>query len=327
MKLYDAPDAERRAVFIEAAAVAGIRQDMIEKDFWVSWVLNRIFNDEQLARIFLFKGGTSLSKSFHCIRRFSEDIDLLLDLREVSDVGESFDKERSRNALNTFKSKTNKRTTAYIENRLIPRLSSLLAPYCSVAQEPGEPNNLNVKFPGVFASLGYIRSDIKLEIGAFAEGTPFVQAKVRSYVSEQFPQIVETTVDVPTVSVERTFWEKVTILHYLNFLPDESVTPMRHSRHYYDIFMLAESKYRKQIYAASNLLTGIIAFDRKFYQKRGVDYDAMGLSTLKLLPPPHRADDLAKDYQQMQDMIFGDKPTWNELMQSLAALEKELHAL
>ena len=130
MELHDASDAERRAVFIEAAAEIGIRQDMIEKDFWVSWVLNRIFRDERLARIFLFKGGTSLSKAFNCIRRFSEDIDLLLALAEVSDPGETFDKERSRNAVNTFKSKTGKRTVAYINDILQPRLSTLLAPYC-----------------------------------------------------------------------------------------------------------------------------------------------------------------------------------------------------
>ena len=128
MNLYDASDIERRAVFVEAAAGIGIRQDMIEKDFWVSWVLNRMFNDEELARIFLFKGGTSLSKAFNCIRRFSEDIDLLLALSEVSEPGESFLKERSRNAINTFKSKTGKRTAAYVKEILKPRLSALLAP-------------------------------------------------------------------------------------------------------------------------------------------------------------------------------------------------------
>ena len=325
MKLYDAPDAERRAVFIEAAAGIGIRQDMIEKDFWVSWVLNRLFGDKEIAKIFLFKGGTSLSKAYHCIQRFSEDIDLLLDLRCVSEPGESFDKERSRNAINTFKSKTVKRTAAYINETLLPRLSALLAPYCTVIREPDEPNNLYVKFPSVFSSLGYIRPDIKLEIGAFAVGTPFAPANIRSYVAEQFPEFAETGADVPTVSVERTFWEKTTILHYLNFLPPESATPLRHSRHYYDVFMLANSKYRDQIFSASALLGEIIAFDRKFYSKRGVDYDAMSLSSLKLLPPPHRAADLAEDYQQMQDMIFGDTPTWNELLTSLATIQNQLH--
>ena len=327
MKLHDAPEAERRAVFIEAAARIGIRQDMIEKDFWVAWVLNRLFGDEEIAKIFLFKGGTSLSKAHHCIRRFSEDIDLLLDLHCVSEPGESFDTERSRNAINTFKSKTGKRTTEYINETLLPRLSALLAPYCAVTQEPDEPNNLYVKFPSVFSSLGYIRPDIKLEIGAFAVGTPFAPAEIRSYVAEQFPEFAETGADVPTVSVERTFWEKTTILHYLNFLPPENATPLRHSRHFYDVFMLANSKYREQIFSASALLGEIIAFDRKFYPKRGVDYAAMSLSTLKLLPPPHRTADLAKDYRQMQDMIFGDKPTWDDLRDFLAHLEKQLRVL
>ncbi len=151
MKLYDAPDAERRAVFIETAAGIGIRQDMIEKDFWVAWVLNRLFGDEGIAKVFLFKGGTSLSKAYHCIQRFSEDIDLLLDLRCVSEPGESFDKERSRNAINTFKSKTGKRTAAYINETLLPRLSALLAPHCTAIREPDEPSNLYVKFPSVFS--------------------------------------------------------------------------------------------------------------------------------------------------------------------------------
>ena len=97
MNLYDASETERRAVFVETAANIGIRQDMIEKDFWVSWVLNRLFGDEKLAKSFLFKGGTSLSKSFHCIQRFSEDIDLLLDLGEVSDPGEDNVREIAHN--------------------------------------------------------------------------------------------------------------------------------------------------------------------------------------------------------------------------------------
>ena len=327
MNLYDAPDVERRAVFVEAAAKIGIRQDMIEKDFWVSWVLNRMFNDDELARIFLFKGGTSLSKAFNCIRRFSEDIDLLLALSEVSDPGESFLKERSRNAINTFKSKTGKRTAAYVKEILKPRLSALLAPYCIVIQDPSEPNNLYVKFSSVFSSSGYIRSDIKLEIGAFAEGTPFAPMKIQSYVSEQFEEFTEDCVRIPTVSIARTFWEKITVLHYLNFLPSEKATPMRLSRHYYDIFMLANSEYREMIYSAASLLNDIVAFDRKFYQKPGVDYDKMGLRTLRLSPPPQRAADLERDYSQMQEMIFGEKPTWQVLLQFLAILEKKLYAL
>ena len=286
-----------------------------------------MFNDDELARIFLFKGGTSLSKAFNCIRRFSEDIDLLLALSEVSDPGESFLKERSRNAIKTFKSKTGKRTAAYVKEILKPRLSALLAPYCIVIQDPSEPNNLYVKFSSVFSSSGYIRSDIKLEIGAFAEGTPFAPMKIQSYVSEQFEEFTEDCVRIPTVSIARTFWEKITVLHYLNFLPSEKATPMRLSRHYYDIFMLANSEYREMIYSAASLLNDIVAFDRKFYQKPGVDYDKMGLRTLRLSPPPQRAADLERDYSQMQEMIFGEKPTWQALLQFIAILEKDLQSL
>ena len=208
-----------------------------------------------------------------------------------------------------------------------PRLSALLAPYCTVVQEPDEPNDLYVKFPSVFSVSGYIRPDIKLEIGAFAEGTPFAPAKIRSYVSEQFAELPEASVSIPTVSIARTFWEKITVLHYLNFLPSEKATPMRFSRHYYDVFMLANSEYREKIYASASLLNEIIAFDRKFYQKPGVDYDKMDLRTLRLSPPPSRIADLEQDYSQMQEMIFGEKPTWQVLLQFLSTLEKDLHLL
>lgn len=88
---------------------------------------------------------------------------------------------------------------------LKPRLSALLAPYCKFVQEPNEPNNLYIRFPSVFSASGYIRPDIKLEIGAFAEGIPFAPAKIRSYVSEQFAELPEESVNIPTVSIARTF--------------------------------------------------------------------------------------------------------------------------
>lgn len=210
---------------------------------------------------------------------------------------------------------------------LKPRLSALLAPYCKVVQEPNEPNNLYIRFSSVFSASSYIRPDIKLEIGAFAEGTPFAPAKIRSYVSEQFAELPEESVNIPTVSIARTFGEKITVLLYLNFLPSEKATPMRLSRHYYDVFMLANSEYRKKIYAAASLLNEIVAFDRKFYQKPSVDYGKMDLRTLRLSPPSSRIADLEQDYSQMQEMIFGENPTWQTLLLFLAVLEKELQSL
>lgn len=327
MSLKNASSAERKAVFIETSARIGIRPDMVEKDFWVTWVLNQLFGHDRIAKIFLFKGGTSLSKAYNSIKRFSEDIDLLLDLREVSDPGETFEKERSKNAINTFKSKTAKRTAAYIRETLLPEIIPLFAPFCTVNMIPEEPENLYIKFPSVFATSGYIRPDIKLEIGAFAKGTPFAPMKIRSYVSEQFPTLAENSIAIPTVSISRTFWEKITVLHYLYFLPTDRETPLRHSRHFYDIFMLAHSPYKDDIYASAELLKSIIEFDRKFYIKKGVNYDEMNLQTLHLFPAENRIDDLRRDYQQMQEMIFGEKPTWNELLDFIHTLENELHDL
>ena len=317
---------EMRAIFTKIAGDVGIRFDMIEKDYWVSWVLNQLFLDPKTASVLLFKGGTSLSKAYNAIYRFSEDIDLLLDLREVSDENESFEKSRSRNAINTFKAKIGKNTAAYVNDFLRPRIQDRLGEYCKL--ETGEdPCNLFISYPGVFASDSYIRSSIKLEIGAVAEGTPFIFRKIRSYVAQKLPQLPEKLADIPTVSIERTFWEKITILHYLHFLPEDSPMPLRHSRHFYDVFMLANSQYKQALFEGRYLLDSIVSFDRKFYPKRGVDYDVMNLKTLYLTPQSGRIKDLQNDYAMMREMIYGQPPTWNELSEFIYTLQEKIRAI
>ena len=327
MPLKTVSEKERRAIFTQVASEIGIRPDMIEKDYWVSWVLNRIFEHEKLKKILLFKGGTSLSKAFHAINRFSEDIDLLLDLHEVADQNETFDKERTRNAINKFKSKTSKNTQVYVTEQLKPLLENLLGEYCNITSEETDGCNLFIDYPGVFEKDAYIRSNIKLEVGAFALGTPFALQTIDSYVAQTIPALQEKCSDIPTVSVERTFWEKITILHYLHHLPENKPTPPRHSRHMYDIYMLAKSPYMQQILSAKDLLVSIIGFDRKFYSKPGVDYDAVTLATLNLLPAEIRQKDLEKDYMQMRDMIYGDVPDWSQLQTFLSKLEGEIRTL
>lgn len=317
---------ERRAVFTKVADDIGIRVDMIEKDYWVSWVLNQLFFDPKTASILLFKGGTSLSKAYNVIYRFSEDIDLLLDLREVSDENESFEKSRSRNAINTFKAKISKNTAAYVNDFLRPCIQDRLGKYCNL--ERGEtPGDLFISYPAVFASDSYIRPNIKLEIGAVAEGTPFAPQKISSYVAQKLPQLPEKLSDIPTVSIERTFWEKISILHYLHFLPEEKPMPLRHSRHFYDVYMLANSQYKQAVFAGKRLLDTIVSFDSKFYPKRGVDYEVMNLKTLCLTPQSSRIKDLQNDYAMMQEMIYGPAPSWKELLDFIACLEEEIRAI
>ena len=322
MPLKTVSENERRAIFTQVASEIGIRPDMIEKDYWVSWVLNKIFEHEKLKTILLFKGGTSLSKAFQAINRFSEDIDLLLDLHEVAGRDESFDKERTRNAINTFKSKTSKNTQVYVTENLKPLLEDLLGEYCRIISDETDACNLFIEYPGVFEKDAYIRSNIKLEIGAFAEGTPFAHQTIQSYAAQKIPALQEKCSDIPTVSVERTFWEKITVLHYLHHLPEDKATPSRYSRHMYDIYMLANSPYKQQILSAKDLLASIIEFDRKFYPKHGVNYDTMTLATLNLLPAEIRQKDLEKDYMQMGDMIYGEIPRWEDLINCIGILEE-----
>ncbi len=311
---------ERNAIISIVADKIGVRPDMIEKDYWVSWCLNQIFSDEKLSAIFLFKGGTSLSKSYRIINRFSEDIDLLLDLHEVAGATEDFEKERTKNAINKFKKEIIRNTEKYIADILLPQINNLLGEYCHAEVSFDSPCDILVNYPKTIKS-DYIRPNIKLEIGPLAKGTPNNPTTVKSYIAEELPQITENPITISTVSVARTFWEKITILHYLHSFPEERPVPARHSRHYYDVFMICKSPYFQEALSKKELFSEIVEFDHKYYPKPWVDYSAMTLGNLTVAPEEKVLSALKTDYNYMKDMIFHEIPTWDEINANLVELE------
>ena len=224
------PAAERRTVFSETAASMGVTPAVIEKDFWVTWVLDRLFRNPELARLLMFKGGTSLSKVYRLIERFSEDIDLILDWRVLR--GEDPLAVRSRSSQERLNEAINEQAREYIGRELLGHVSMALGEMCHCEIESTDPHVINVRYPAAFPDA-YLRPEVRLEIGPLASWLPHEERTIRCYAAEAFPQLFERTeCSVRVIKAERTFWEKATILHHEAYRPAGNPQPPRYSRHY-----------------------------------------------------------------------------------------------
>ena len=316
---------ERAFYFEQASGRLDLPPAAIEKDFWVTWVLGRLFSSSPLASRILFKGGTSLSKVFGLIERFSEDIDLILDWNEV--VSEDPNMERSKTKQDQFNKAVPERSREYIERALLPEVLRLMGGICTAEIEEGAPDVINIRYPSKFADE-YLRPEIRLEIGPLAQWVPHARYAVTSYVADAFPDLFEQPAcHVIAIKAERTFWEKATILHHEAHRPESSEIPARYSRHYYDLYMMAANESLRQVALPDlELLKSVVAFKMKFYPRGWARYDLAKPGTLRLVPADRRLAELRSDYDAMKEMIFGKAVDFDEIVAGLKALEAEINA-
>ena len=324
-KIANLPKQQRSELFSETATLMNTTNSIVEKDFWVVWTLDKIFSDDKLNKILMFKGGTSLSKVFNLIGRFSEDIDLILDWRLVSNEN-PLNEQESKNKQVKFNEQINENAKEYIKNELLPIISQNLSPLCTCSMAE-DGFSINVRYPNAFDD-NYLRPEILLEIGPLASWLPSDSFEISSFAAQKFPQIFEKTkCTVNTIVAKRTFWEKSTILHHEANRPEESTMPTRYSRHYYDLAMMAQSKVKNEALADLDLLQNVVEFKQKFYPRTWAKYEEAIPGTLKLLPPEFRLDSLEKDYKAMQNMIFDKYISFEEIINILENLEKEINEI
>lgn len=324
-KIACLPDKERAEIILESAKKLHITPDAVEKDFWVVWVLRRLFASEFLAPKILFKGGTSLSKVFGLIDRFSEDIDLILDWNELNVEDPLL--ERSRSKQDRFNKAIPPTARTYIEKEFLPEVIRQLDGICEAEVERDAPDVIAIRYPSNFVSE-YLRPEIRLEIGPLAQWIPNARYPIRAYVSEAFPDLFEDTFcEVQAIKAQRTFWEKATILHHEAHRPDASLVPVRYSRHYYDLYLMAQDReVRAAALGDLKMLAAVVAFKQKFYPRGWARYDLAKPGTLRLVPPERILNAMRRDYAAMREMIFGRNPSWDEIVSGLTALEAEINA-
>lgn len=317
---------ERRDLFSETAARKGMAPAIVEKDFWVCWTLGRLFAHNDLSRLLMFKGGTSLSKVFNLIERFSEDIDLILDWRVV--VGDDNPLEKRSNTKQEALNKMiDEKAMDYIGGDLLAMISRVVDPICHCELAIDDLHALNVRYPAAFSDE-YLRPEVRLEIGPLAAWMPCGYYRIKPYAADAFPQLFkQADCGVQAIRAERTFWEKATILHHEANRPEGNPQPLRYSRHYYDLAIMAASSVKNEALADLALLADVVAFKQQFYSRGWARYDQAKPGTFRLMPSGYVLATVQKDYAQMRNMIYGHYLAFDEIMAVLQHLEGEINAL
>ncbi|MCZ7497427.1 nucleotidyl transferase AbiEii/AbiGii toxin family protein (plasmid) [Aminobacter sp. SR38] len=338
------PADDRAALFGETGALRGVDNTIVEKDFWVCWTLKRLFGlQKQDAATLVFKGGTSLSKAFGAIRRFSEDIDLSFDRAELGYTGdrdpekEGISKKQANKLIEALVSDVER----HIAEKLLPALRS------AIVEQLGEPSEgkwsleidandaqtVNFHYPPALASseyesMAYITPRVKLELGARGDPWPTEQKFIHPYAAEDFPDFFkdpECTVTV--LSAQRTFWEKATALHAEAHRPAETATPQYFSRHYYDLAMLLDTEEGKAAAGDFDLLVTVAKHKATFFRSSWASYDTARPGTLRLMPSESRIKDLRADYRAMAPMMFDEKPlSFDDILAKIKKLQETINS-
>lgn len=327
---------DREALFRNTAAKIGLSEGIVEKDFWVCFILDYLFYDSPWRHNFAFKGGTSLSKAYNLIERFSEDVDLILDWTVLGYEADAPLKITSNNKMEQFKKDCMERFNGFLLQNFIPQtnrdIKELLGKeeLFSLSNEVDGPVVL-FNYPSIFRDLALV-PNIRLEIGPLAAWTPTQKVLIVPYIAEQYPALFDNSgTSILTTTAERTFWEKVTILHAEAHRdpndPEHAFTPARYSRHYYDLYKMASTPIKKSALAETQLLRSVANFKDKFYHSKRARYDLAKPGSLKLLPAPHNENVLRKDYEAMRSMIYGNYPSYEDVIRVLKSLEDEINSL
>jgi hypothetical protein len=336
------PAADRVDLFMVTASGRGLTPAMIEKDFWVCWTLKRLFTLLDPPTGLLFKGGTSLSKVFGVIERFSEDVDLSFDRAGLGFGGEcdplnARTGKRRKHGLEAL-AETCRRV---IRERLLPQLTAdfgnvLGAPPSAtwaleLAGDDPDGQTLLFRYPAGIRSRpadepAYIRPIVRLEIGARSDHWPAVEATVAPYAAQDFPQAFkEPRCNVRVLAAERTFWEKATVLHMWYHASADKKFRDRQSRHYYDVVRLYEHELGRAAVKDTDLLLKVVRHKEVFFPAAWARYADAKPGTLRIVPPDARLPELEQDYQKMQEMIFGEPPAFERLLEMLREIEHAIN--
>ena len=306
----------------------GLPAQAIEKDLWVTTFLQLVFS-LSFADKLVFKGGTSLSKIWNVIERFSEDIDLAIDRKLFDLEGDLTIKQIK---------KLRKQSSLFVKETICSELQDALIKHdlqnlCSIEPESDgvgdktypEPRKIFIRYQSLFSSMPYVKTEIVLEIGARSLIEPTEKSEVKSLISANLP--IDTTLVNPqiiTAVPEKTFIEKAFLLHEI-FTCDGQMTANRKSRHLYDLEKMMDNEFAIKAISDNELWNTIHHHREKFTHINGVDYSQDVRSKISLIPPEHVIVDWKQDYEAMQDtMIYGYSLDFYRLIDRIKQLEERI---
>lgn len=322
--------AEQAALLHGLAPVLGRRAEILEKDIWLCQVLGVLFalpNRKPMA----FKGGTSLSKVYQAIERFSEDIDVTIDYRSlVADVPElaGLSSTQCRKLSDALKVAL----VQHVTEELVPALREALAqalPGHEIAVEISEDaEKLWLYYPSAVENTdAYLRSSVLIEFGGRNATLPQDTMTIVPDVAAHVKGLAFPTAQVAVLSPMRTFWEKATLIHVECHRPDLRIGAGRLSRHWYDLARLADHEVGHKALADTELLRDVLCVKKTFYRSGFSHYERCLAGALRLIPDAAFLHALQQDYQAMLDarMFYGETLSFDRIVERLTTLEREIN--
>ena len=331
---------DRNPYFEEVARIKGVTSLIVEKDFWVCFLLNVLFSMEETKEILVFKGGTSLSKVYGVIDRFSEDVDLSIDPDWLGLGGSNYlSSATSRTQRNKRIREHNDACCMKVQHELLPALTRGVI---EAGLTEADAKNLLLyeldtrtdspliffRYPSkVTANDGVIKPEVKLEMGSLSDQNPVNNMSISSWVADQFPNLFRNKkFSVVALAAERTFWEKITILHAESHRP--LGVPMRQnmSRDIYDVWSMSKNELGVNALDDFELLERVVEYKKVFFYSRWASYETAKPGSLVLLPHNDRLVELRSDYSRMREMFWGNVPSFEDLMSGISDLQDMINS-
>jgi len=329
---------DRKLAFDNAALNLHLNAVILEKDFWVSWLLGLLFAQPELAPFLVFKGGTSLSKVFGVIDRFSEDIDLCLVPEFVGADALGFDALTSRVKRDAAVLEMQRLCADKVQQVVLPLLEGAII--CVLGTAPTGKwlyyeLDVDAKSPILYFryptsqshGFDYVRREVKLELGTLTDQQPTGRYSIAPLIASVFaPLFRDWQCEVVVLELQRTFWEKATILHAEYHRPPDSPTPDRYARHYFDMVRLLAHADAPQFLADNAQSERVVDWKRRVFARSWARYELACHGTFRLVPPVARQADLARDYATMRPMFMTEPPSFDTLLRELGKAENAINS-
>lgn len=330
MIFTDLTDNDRRDIIDYVSGKTGFLRNVVEKDWWVTSVLRSVFS-LPYADNMSFKGGTNLSKCWGLIQRMSEDIDIGIS-REFLGFGGELSKNQISDKLRRASCSFVRHIMRHdVENALAAQGISPDTITVTVKEtkvSTVDPETIYVAYQSLYDSNGYVLPQIKIEVSGRSMNEPISKTSVRSYISGNLPKLTfqDEPVEVNAVIPQRTFLEKLFLLHEEFAKPNSEIRVERMSRHLYDIYNIMQTKIANEALADDSLYDSVVEHRRKFIGLKGFDYDSLRKKTLKIVPEGEIRAKWETDYKNtVANMIMGEAPSFEDIMFALESLNNRIN--
>ena len=317
---------DQRDALEVAASRSGRPAHLLEKDIWVVWTLQALV-EAPFGEYLTFKGGTSLSKAYQVIRRFSEDIDITHDIRAIApDLVNDDDEEplpATSSQARRWRREIEARLPVWVGEHALPTVEGSFAQAGLSAQIRAEKDRLFVRYTPLFSDYGFVRPEVLVEFGARATGEPRAERLVDCDAAVHVPDVEFPTTYPLVMAAERTFWEKATAVHV--FCRQQRTRGERLSRHWHDLVRLDDADFAETALADRTLALSVARHKSMFFRERDaarnwIDYSAAVSGDLQLVPDGLAYDALAQDYARMvsDGMLLDDAEPFDDLIERCA---------